>query len=226
LVNNAYWKGDGVSSGLMGLGMSGLTSDFVNGTRVAYNPIFTTMYKAGLSSSSFSMAIERGSGGYIAFGGLPPVKYDNSSWATTPIKKSSIYQGDSNQYGFYSMTPEAIVYKGSAAKQTDDWIVDSGTTLMYAPIDTANAIDNLFKPASPDGQTVDCNAKAPDLAVKIGGKTFKINPADLIVNNGGTCISGIIGSSAPYILGDTFMKNVVVVFDVGAAELRFAQSQY
>jgi len=212
----------------MGLAMGGLTSDFVNGKRVPYNPIFTTMYKAGLSSASFSMAIQRGTnGGYIAFGGLPPVKYDDQSWATVPIKKSSIYQNEAPQYGFYSMTPDAIVYQGAPATQTNDYIVDSGTTLMYVPSDVATAINALFTPASPDGQTVACNATAPAVGVKIGGKTYSINPADMILPNGdGTCISGIQGGSAPYILGDTFMKNAVVVFDVGAAELRFAQAQY
>jgi aspergillopepsin I len=29
-----------------------------------------------------------------------------------------------------------------------------------------------------------------------------------------------------YILGDTFLRNIVAVFDVGAAELRFAPNVY
>lgn len=39
----------------------------------------------------------------------------------------------------------------------------------------------------------------------------------------GTCMSGINdgGDNAPYVVGDVFLKNVVVVFDVGATELRF-----
>jgi hypothetical protein len=221
----------------MGLGYPGLTSDFVGGVRKQYNPIFTTMYEAGLSSAMFSMALERGTnGGYIAFGGLPPVAYDQSTWAATTIKKSSIYKKAQTQddkistagYGFYAMTPDAIVYNGSAATQSNDWIVDSGTTLIYAPSAMAKAINSQFIPPSTDGQSVSCNAVAPSVGVKIGGKTFTINPADMIVSLGAnTCVSGIVGTSgAPYILGDTFMKNVVVAFDIGAAEMRFAQSQY
>jgi Eukaryotic aspartyl protease len=46
---------------------------------------------------------------------------------------------------------------------------------------------------------------------------------DLILDAGdGTCISGIDQGSAPYILGDTFQKNVITVFDVGGVELSFA----
>jgi Eukaryotic aspartyl protease len=213
----------------MGLGYPGLTSNFVNNKRQSYDPIFTTMYKDGLSSAMFSMAIQRGSnGGYIAFGGLPPVAYDANSWAKTTIKKTTIFGSGLPQYGFYTMVPDAIVYPGAPAIQSENYIVDSGTTLMYAPTAVANAINKLITPPSTDGQTFSCNATAPAVGIKIGGKTFNINPADMLLDAGnGLCISGIQGtSSAPYILGDTFMKNVVVAFDVGAAEMRFAASQY
>ena len=45
------------------------------------------------------------------------------------------------------------------------------------------------------------------------------------------CISGVDdgGSSLAqdvFILGDTFQKNVVSIFDVGAAEMRFAPREY
>jgi hypothetical protein len=41
----------------------------------------------------------------------------------------------------------------------------------------------------------------------------------------GTCISGIDHGDPPYILGDTFQKNVVTVFDVGGVELSFAPNE-
>jgi len=46
-------------------------------------------------------------------------------------------------------------------------------------------------------------------------------------NVGGVCISGIqnskgSGTTAVSILGGIFMKNVVAVFDIGAAEMRLA----
>lgn len=47
----------------------------------------------------------------------------------------------------------------------------------------------------------------------------------MIIDDGtgrGTCMSGINDGEgyAPYVVGDVFLKNVVVVFDVGATELR------
>jgi hypothetical protein len=45
------------------------------------------------------------------------------------------------------------------------------------------------------------------------------------------CISGIDDGGSDteedvYILGDTFQKNVVTVFDIGAGELKFAAREY
>jgi hypothetical protein len=189
------------------------------------------MYKQNLSSAMFSMAIQRGSaGGYIAFGGLPPVTF-NQTFAKTPIQVLSA--GGSSQRTFYTITPDALVYTKSAKTQTSQYIVDSGTTLVYLPTSLAKTINGLFSPkatldSSQGVYTVNCNAKAPALGVKIGGTTFQINAKDMILSDpSGICISGIQdGGSGPYILGDVFLQSVVAVFDVGATEMRFAVHNY
>lgn len=73
---------------------------------------------------------------------------------------------------------------------------------------------------------MNCNAIAPAFAVKIGGVVFSVDKRDMIMDDGtgqGTCQGGVSdgGTYAPYVLGDVFMKNAMVVFDVGASELRF-----
>jgi Eukaryotic aspartyl protease len=222
----------------MGLAYPGITSEYQgtvpaqdsNSAKNNYNPIFTTMYQDGLSSAMFSMAIMRGTnGGYMSFGGMPPVTY--GTVATTPIQVTNLagYAG-SGTYMFYSMTPDAIVYKGAPASQSDQWIVDSGTTLIYAPTNVAAQVAQLFSPPAQLNQglyQVSCTAQAPSFGVKIGGQTFSVNATDLLLNNGGSCILGVQdGGSGPFILGDVFMKNVVVSFDVGAGQLGFATHTY
>lgn len=95
LVDYAYWEGDGVSSGLMGLAYPLLTSAFkgTNPTQdslanqVEYNPVFTSMWEEGLVKPVFSLACERNSdSGYLALGGLPPVAY-TPTFSSTPILK-------------------------------------------------------------------------------------------------------------------------------------------
>ena len=71
-----------------------------------------------------------------------------------------------------------------------------------------------------------CNATAPGVAFTIGGVNFEISPADLIFQtlvdpDTGLCVTGIQPSTEPYILGDSFMNNVLTTFDLGALQMRF-----
>jgi Eukaryotic aspartyl protease len=73
---------------------------------------------------------------------------------------------------------------------------------------------------------VPCNATAPGVAFTIGGVNFEISPADLIFQSlidpiTGLCATGIQPSTEPYILGDSFMNNVLTTFDLGALQMRF-----
>jgi hypothetical protein len=235
----AYWQGDGTSSGLVGLAYESLTSAY-SGTNPAgdsdanrhnYPPIFQSMYTQGLSSASFSLALERSTGGYIAFGGLPPVSgiSSSTSFTSTPIQYLSLVNPD--QYTFYAITANIKYNKKSSS--TMQYIVDSGTTLIYTSTTLAKGINAAFSPAaqylSDQGvYFVDCNAKPPTFEVNIAGTSFTVNPADLIYQsqvdqNTGLCLTGVQdGGSGPYILGDVFLQNVVAVFDVGASEMRFA----
>ena len=72
-----------------------------------------------------------------------------------------------------------------------------------------------------------CDAVAPRFAIIISGMKFWINPADMIYKGlidplTGYCAVAIAsGGEGPFILGDSFLQNVLAVFDVGAAEMRF-----
>jgi hypothetical protein len=83
LVDNAYWTGNNVTSGVLGLAFPSLTSAFSgeeNGDspsvldQIVYNPIFTNMVNQGICPPVFSMVIKRNaSNGMISFGGTVPV---------------------------------------------------------------------------------------------------------------------------------------------------------
>lgn len=65
------------------------------------------------------------------------------------------------------------------------------------------------------------------LAVILGGTKFSISPADLLYRDmidpdTGLCMTAIsTGGSGPYILGDVFLQNALVVFDHGEAKMTF-----
>ena len=106
--------------------------------------------------------------------------------------------------------------------------------MNYLPQTIADQVNYLFvPPATYNAQigyyVVDCNAKAPEFGVRIGPEIFYVNPVDNILNIGtNLCITGIAatGPGGNSILGHTFLKNVLAVFDVGASQMRFAAREY
>lgn len=277
LVNEAYWIGDGITSGLMGLAYSALTSAFAGdnltvdnfnvtgtapGDQELYSPVVQTMIAQGLNPPLFTLALERSSdlndnapGGYIAFGGIPPVSGTIGSFFDTPILIHEYFAYpplEAVNRSFYSILPDAYVYESNASvittyPTTYDAIVDSGTTLLYVPTAVANGFIASFNPPATlyEGYYYyPCDATAPYFGVKIAGETFNINPADLILpysplgGNGFVndttgveyCLIGVIDGGSGVetfpIFGDVFLKNVVAVFDVGASIMRFAQHTY
>ncbi|KAK5943005.1 hypothetical protein PMZ80_004010 [Knufia obscura] len=117
--------------------------------------------------------------------------------------------------------------------ESTSYILDSGTTLSFFPSGLVGRHASQFRPpATFDPYTgfyfVDCNARIPPLGVKIGGHVFWHNPKDLVKEYdyaGTTCILGIQDSrmlGGINILGDTFLDNVLAVFDLGENVIRFA----
>lgn len=199
------------------------------------------MYEDGLVAPLFSLAIERdleGPSGYFAIGGVPPVDFVQN-FTETPILVTTI-EFYPNSLDFYTIEIEGLTINGVAIANSADsvqYIVDSGTTLNYLPTPFADAVNAAFDPpakfSEDDGAyIVECDAVAPSFGIMINGTTFLHNKLDMILPAGTDdkgkeiCISGVDdgGDEADdvFILGDTFQKNVVTVFDVGAGVLKFA----
>ena len=173
IVETAAWVGDGVSSGLIGLGFPAETSAYYKSdpseaaSQIIYNPLFTNMYTEGYVSPLFSLAIERSTGtlsptagGQLAIGGLPPVSYSHN-FASAPFELLTMNDANSPsgdpQYLFYAINASGFVYSASQPKYPNPFgppttnltyqvIIDSGTTLALLPTDVANAVNALFVP--------------------------------------------------------------------------------
>ncbi|KAK3627714.1 hypothetical protein LTR56_019059 [Elasticomyces elasticus] len=248
LVDQAHWAGDNLTSGLIGFAYPKLTSaSNLNGVPVLYNNWLFNAIDQKLISPIFSLAIERGTNvGQLALGGLPTVAFEHT-FASTPILKADVILGrreasnDSinnkySSYSRYAILPDGYTLNGKYhATEDAQMIPDSGTTLMHMPHEMARRVNDAFKPpAKYDAKVgeylVRCNAKPPSFAMNIGGKTFPIKGEDLILSasaTNGHCLVGIKGSNGPhYILGDTFLKNIVAVFDIGQGQMHFAPHDY
>lgn len=94
IVDVAAFGGDGVSSGILGLGLRGLTAAFTgNDPRndsidnlVNYSPLVETMGTSKVADPILSFAMSRDENrSFIAFGGVPPVK--TGEYTTVPIQQ-------------------------------------------------------------------------------------------------------------------------------------------
>ncbi|KAK0706174.1 aspartic-type endopeptidase-like protein [Lasiosphaeria miniovina] len=243
LANTTFWYGNNLTSGLMGLGFPSLTNAYLGSSddhdpdnQIEYSPVFTSMVSQGQVPPVFSIAIDRNSSsGILAWGGIAPaVGADFSQIASLDLIITNLIElpVTAYEYSFYTVIPDGWLFDQNTNTKKYPYIVDSGTTLCYLPPPLAEAINLAFQPSAVylwmyGAYFTSCNAVPPTISVKLGGIDFWLNPVDLIYRNmvdplTGLCMTAIAsGGSGPYILGDAFMQNAVVVFDVGEAKMRF-----
>jgi hypothetical protein len=230
--------GDGVNSGLIGLGYPALTSahpsNITDNTtywfnRLPYKPILWEMYDQGLIREPyFAHAIARSPlnesstsfGGYLSFGELPPFKHDDN-WATVPVEIMNNIPLNFTSYkrtpSYWATTVPSAGWgeKGNSSEPFQAFF-DSGNFLSYVPGRIADPVNKLFDPPAVYNEDiavyiVDCNAKAPDsFTFEIGGQVFAHNPADLIYQTGDFCISSI-SKSDDIKVGGTLQLNIIGV---------------
>ncbi|KAF2744779.1 acid protease [Sporormia fimetaria CBS 119925] len=246
VVERGWWLGDQESSGLLGFAYPGIASNVeaLNYTSV----LFTLFDTATTLPPIFSLALTRPTpssprgGGLLALGGIPDIPHD-PSFATVDILPSPY-----GPYTFYtiplqtftiippstsSLPPRGVTLNYTRAIPT---IIDSGSTLMYLPSAVADRVAAAFvPPARFDSQmglyVVACGAQVPRVGVGVGGKVFWVDARDLVSNetvdggrtDRGECVVAVQrmgGGDA--ILGDAWLKSVLVVFDLEEGRVRVA----
>ncbi|KAK5688559.1 hypothetical protein LTS10_000537 [Elasticomyces elasticus] len=256
IVDRAHFDGEKVTSGLIGFGYPSHTSAYtLDGVRAPYNNWLFNAIDQKLIDPVFSLSVQRGvDGGQLALGGLPP-SASGHIFASTPILKANSIlvdlpdlslanrgPGNYSSYSRYAIVPNGYSLDGKHHASTSQMLVDSGATLMHMPLEMALAVNNAFQPPAKDDADyntflVRCNAKPPSFAINIGGTSFHIKAEDMILSRSaarhgedlpkGHCISSVQASnSSMYALGDTFLKNVIAVFDIGQGQMHFAPHDY
>lgn len=208
VVEEGYWNGDGISSGLMGLAYPDLASSV---RELGYTSALFTLANTRTFSPVWSLALARPStaapapGGQLALGGIPNTRFGD--WAQVPILRTR-----SGGYGFYTVTVDGFsiappvgaggtssgsgmglygsgtangVPLGAFVSQGTTAMIDSGTTLLYLPRAIADALAGSFVPPAAYNTDsglyiVPCDAAAPRFGVVIGGKTFYMHLDDMM----------------------------------------------
>lgn len=125
-------------------------------------------------------------------------------------------------------------------------IIDTGTTWSYITNETVQTIARFMQPPAvwspPDSAWINlCNATVPQVNIRINGTDLPISKRDVLldgfqgqVNDTTTlCWLGYqpsnvsaAGGSSPYLLGDTFLRNVLAVHDVGNLRMALASLEW
>ncbi|CAO2647612.1 Nn.00g085340.m01.CDS01 [Neocucurbitaria sp. VM-36] len=204
-LDEGFWLGDGISSGLMGLAYPALAS---GARRLKYKSVMFTLTQQSSINPIFSLALSRPSlaeprgGGMLAIGGIPDVPHDNN-FVTVSIKP--LY---TNLFAFYTITLDGfditppspsprsrrssastrrqlVVPKVDPRNYSVEAIVDSGTSLVYLDDGLTDYIAAMFSPPAAYNPntglyTVPCNAAAPRVGIIIGGTSFYMSEDDLM----------------------------------------------
>jgi len=215
----------GVSfDGLMGLAQSTLSNQNV------LTPVEALaqdgLIRDAITSYKISRLEDGKNDGVITFGGLDTSKFD----AKTLVTVNNV-----NQLGFWEADmPEISVDGKNAGLQGRTAILDTGTTLVIAPRDDAEAVHALVPGSKSDGQggfTVPCNTKA-QIALQFGNRRFTIDPRDLAFaplsdDPAGDCLSGIssgqVGDANAWLVGDVFLKSAYFSHDVTKNSISLAK---
>ncbi|KAL5049327.1 hypothetical protein BDW71DRAFT_175672 [Aspergillus fruticulosus] len=165
--------GDGVNSGLLGLGYPSLTSahpsNITDNTtywfhRLPYKPILYEMYDQGLIKEPYFAHVlarsplnESGPvfGGYLSLGELPPVEHSDN-WAVAPVEVMNNIPLNFTSYkrtrSYWALTLSASLGPNSTRRNSSSVsapfqaFLDSGNPLSYIPSQIADPLNNLFSP--------------------------------------------------------------------------------
>lgn len=181
-----------------------------------------------LNSNTFAVNLHRMSDqtndGSIVFGGVDPSKFSGNITYVPTVADNSIWGISVGDAGFNGQ-------KAGLGGRTA--VIDTGTSYAFMPEEDAKKFYALLPEAtvSEDGgsYTVPCDTTIP-AQFTFGGVTYEVSAKDWVGGKNGdgsnTCTSNIYSRDASgqgsWLLGDTFLKNVYAVFDMGNNQIGFA----
>ncbi|KAK7055429.1 acid protease [Favolaschia claudopus] len=214
---SSSFQGDPID-GILGLAFPALSN-------LNADPFFNTANEQGaVSQNQFSFFLAS-SGSELFLGGTDEDKYTGSI---------EFHDVDSSS-GFWQITGAKAKVGSTTAVSGFDTIIDSGTTIMYGPPSAVKKVyaavqgSKLFDSAN-GYYSFPCSTP-PKIAFNWGGEDWVISAAN--INLGQTedgsseCVGALAGQdiglgSNVWLLGDSFMKNVVTVFDFDQEAVGFA----
>ncbi|PSK39397.1 hypothetical protein C7M61_002008 [Candidozyma pseudohaemuli] len=176
--------------------------------------------------ASYSLWINSGgdqSQGTILFGGKDSSKYQGDL-TTYPVDKSA---------NGLAITLNNMNIDGKSINVGAPVLLDSGTTGGILPTEVMNHFDEIFKPnkVTPSNglveRYVDCQQPTDKfIEFDFGKNKIRASYQDVIMKfEENKCMLGFTDYQDRYILGDAFLRNAYVYYDLDNQEISLAQSQ-
>ena len=238
------------SEGVMGIGYPSLEAFVQNGDDgdsfsqpSPYANVPQAMVQQGLiNSPAYSLWLDdiNSLSGAILFGGIDTAKYMGSLVTLDIVKENG--QALEMIVELNGISIDVGGQNQTVLSQTIPALLDSGSTLSYLPSDTADSIFQAVG-AQYDSQEelafCSCNlANSSDtmsFSFGDGQKVISISMSEMVlqggISNSLDCTFGIVpqpeqsgGSGTSFTLGDTFIRNAYVVYDIANNQISLAQT--
>ncbi|KAJ7161368.1 acid protease [Mycena crocata] len=204
--------------GILGMAFPSLSN-------LGHSPFFTTAKSQGrVASNTFGFFLA-GKGSQLHLGGTSKKLYNGSVEFHNVTSKS----------GFWQLPSASVKVNASTVSGTFQTIIDSGTTIMYAPpaaVKTfySKVAGSAVFDASNGFYSFPC-ASVPKVAFNWGGRDWEVASVNFnlgtTAKGSSTCVGALAGQdlglgSNVWLLGDSFMKNTYTVFDFDRPAVGFA----
>lgn len=196
-------------------GVFGIADRYQEVAQKKYDNFPWALQKAGLiPKASYSLYLGQAEGtGVVIFGGIDTEKFE----------------GNLTKYPFatkrLSLDVQSITVAGQQIPDGSAYVLDSGSALALVTPNVLNALNKVFNVSN---GLVNCNQPSNEyISFNFGQNTVKIPYSDAVFNNGdGTCSLAFSVQEGYTILGDIFLRNAYVYYDLTDHTISLAQVKY
>lgn len=224
-----------VGQGLLGIGLKGNEASAQSSNSFTYDNLPLKLKDQGLiDKAAYSLYLnsEDATSGSILFGGSDSSKYSGSLATLDLVNIDDEGDSTSSAVAFFVELEGIKAGSSSITKTTYPALLDSGTTLIYAPSSIASSIGRKYGTYSYSygGYVTSCDATGPDFKFSFNGKTITVPFSNLLFQNSegdSECLVGVLSSGSNYyILGDAFLRSAYVYYDIDNSQVGIAQAKY
>ena len=232
------------AEGVMGIGYPELEAGVqVNGDDPYANIPQAMAQQGAINSPAYSLWLDdlASATGNILFGGVDTNRY-HGSLETLPIVKEPNGKYLEMIVGLTGISLISDQENRTVLSTPVAVLLDSGATLSYLPTSVAQSIYSALGATYSRRQEVAfCNCALRDssvsMAFNFAGKVISVALSEMVIDGGAgdgsnadtACTFGIVpqdDDGSPYTLGDTFIRNAYIVYDLGNNEISLAQTNF